>query len=763
MLEEASESEYITSTANSEADEHEREPDVPLPWPCYRRHDHDASIVFVGPRATGVSSIAVVAGSILGWKIVDCDGEFEKITGSTKQQFRSTHGAELYRQRKLDVVKELLHSNAQRCVFACGSIISRKKNAFFTRYAREHPVVYVMRERTLIQDYLGMTNDEAWENAVEHMHLFFRQRSNYDFYNLNEAEEPRWQTTLTKFLEEKSRASSQAASPQVLRKTRAHVSTLLRNIFGSTSRTKRYADIQTFPESDPELRQGAMGCCIDLDHILNDSDYLSSLDTGADAVQLNITGSSHAFLSQDILAWAVAVLRRKLDIPVILHVPTSRLSSDAVSANVPQGYGLLLHLLLRLAPEYLTIDLRSGDRLITQVAQLKGLTRIMGCFHVNHSLQNMEQESILAQYHRARRLGCDLVSFSGVSGSMYDNIVCQQISHSVKQLGLDTPALVYSVGPLGRLSQVLNPLMTPVIPDGQSWQSMPTMGLTSARQIRQAWHMLVPVKRSDYYVVGAEVRQSLSPALHNAGFKSCGLPFTYQVRESTDFSTIKAISAQHSFGGASISFPFKAQVLALTVKQSVAVQRIGAANTLLPLSNYSRGLEDGHKLPEVIESTDLIAENTDWMGIHVCIAKHCTPANHATRESSALVIGAGGTARAAIYALIRLGFGHIWILNRSKANANSMKEHFEHSCIEVEETARDSTSPPPRATHNPIFHVLESCEDPWPAECSLLSVIVCAIPAQPTADIPEYPAELPHDWFNNSTGGLIADVSSFQM
>ena len=754
----------VTSMASSDAERHN--PESALPWLGYRRHDQNASIVFVGPRGTGTSSLAVIAGSIFGWKIIDCDHEFEKLAGSTKQQYRGKHGVECYRQRKLDIVQELLEANTKRCVFACGAIILRKKSSFFLKYAQDHPIVYVIRERKSIQNYLGLADDGRWEDAVEHMHFFFRQRSNYEFFNLDEAKEPRWQTTLTAFLQTKSQSPSQA--PQVLRKTRAHVSILLRNMFGSTHRTKRYEDIPAVSAPRPELRQGSHVLYLELDDIKRNNEYLTSLDTGHDAVQLNITGTPHEWhtvLSQETLAWALAALRRQLDIPIVVNLATPPISSHSVPSNHPKTYGLLLHLILRLAPEYLTVDLRSEDQIIRQVVQAKGLTRVIGCLHNDQPLESLpDSESILSQYHRARRLGCELVSFSGLSRTLHDNIVCQQVSHSISKLGLATPAIFFNFGALGRLSQVLNPFMTPAIPDVQTQhseqESMARLGLTSSRQLRMAWHMLHPLKRTQYYVFGAEVRQSLSTAMHNAGFVSCGLPFVYQAHESPNFSMVAVISSQTSFGGASISLPFKSQILALAAKQSPAVQMIGAANTLLPLPNISGSLDKGQNEPEDADLPDqLIAENTDWMGIYACIDKHCTPANHITKETSALVIGAGGMARAAIYALVKLGVENIFILNRTHDNAVKLKDHFEHTCGALEDSVHDASYS--QTTYNPTFHVLQFCDEPWPDDVHLPSVIICAIPARATEDIPEYPPELRHDWLNNPTGGLVADVSAF--
>lgn len=759
-------SDDVAAITSSEIDGQAPDAGSRLPWPYYRRHDQDASIVFVGPRATGTSSLAVIAGSILGWKIIDCDSEFESLTGSTKQQYRSRHGAESYRQRKLDVVQKVLEADTKRCVFACGTITSWEKNSFFLKYAQSHPIVYVIRERKLIQNYLGLGDDGGWKNAVEHMHFFFRQRSNYEFFNLNEAEEPQWQTTLTDFVRTKSQSSSQC--PQVLRKTRAHVSVLLRNIYGSTFQTKRYGAIQRFPKLEPELRQGSCVLCIDLGDIKSNSEYLKSLDSGHDAIQLNITGSTsewHSVLSTDTLAWALAAVRRQLDIPVIVNAVTLPNSDNSIPDSHAKAYGLLLHLILRLAPEYLTVDLRSEDQFISKIVQSKGLTRVIGCLHVCRSLESLyDSGGTLSQYHRAHDLGCDLVSFSGSSTSIHDNLVCQQISRSLSKIGLSTPAVVFNIGALGRLSQILSPFMTPVIPDVDCQlsrqESTAKLGLASARQLRMARHMLVPVKRIQYYVFGAEVRQSLSPAMHNAGFSSCGLPFLYRAHESPDIRSIQEISSQTSFGGASISLPFKSQVLTLVAKQSTAVQLIGAANTLLPMHSHSGGLEyDEGDLENADGPTQLVAENTDWMGIYVCIAKHCTPANHITKQTSALVLGAGGIARAAIYALVKLGVGHILILNRTHENALKLKGHFEHTCGDLHDTdcglSFDS-----QTTYNPTFHVLQSYEEPWPEGIHSPSIIVCAIPARATQDIPEYPPELRHDWFNNPTGGLVADVSA---
>jgi shikimate 5-dehydrogenase/shikimate kinase len=700
--------------------------------------------------------------SILGWKMIDCDRYFQEATGSTKQEYRNAHGVERYRRQKLEIVQQVLESNTKNCVFACGNIIARGRTDFFVRYARHHPVVYVTRERELIQQYLGLADDGSLQSALEHMHSFFRQRSNFEFFNLDEAKEPLWQTTMTRFLEQRSQDWAQTDYPRILRQTRAHVSLLLRNVYGPTSPANYQGSLHVFAASNVELRRGSRMLCVDLADMKRGLDYMHSLDTGHDAVQLSVArrhGEWKSLLSRDTVSWAVATLRRHLDIPVIIDVSRPAVLNDNTLESGPRAYVNLLHLALRVAPEYLTIDLRAEDEAVQEIVQARGFTKIIGCFSVDRPQEGFwDSETLIPLYHRARGLGCDVVRLSCPCRSFNDNIKCRQVSELIAQFGLSTSVVTLNTGSLGRLSQVLNDCMTPVVAEHQcrevECESSSDHGLTSSRQLRAAWHMLVPDSRPKYYVFGAEVKQSLSPAMHNAGFSFCGLPYTHEARESADLGIVEKISSEQSFGGASISLPFKSEVLALAERHSTAVKLIGASNTLLP----DRGVSGNRSSHQVVPKDSdgkikLVAENTDWMGIYVCIAKHCTPANHITKDTSALVLGAGGIARAAIYALVRLGVGNIFILNRTIANARRVKEHFESVGEDLEKTHRQSSPTVP------CFHVLESPTEPWPEGISLPSVVIGAIPARAEEGTTEYPAALRHDWFGNSTGGLIADVS----
>ena len=84
---------------------------------------------------------------------------------------------------------------------------------------------------------------------------------------------------------------------------------------------------------------------------------------------------------------------------------------------------------------------------------------------------------------------------------------------------------------------------------------------------------------------------------------------------------------------------------------------IGAVNTIVPVRRTGS---------EAVER--LIGDNTDWLAIHDVTSRWLYLLGK-DEAITALVIGAGGSARAACYAMHRLGAGTIWLFNRTRANA----------------------------------------------------------------------------------------------
>ncbi|TPX11257.1 uncharacterized protein E0L32_001075 [Thyridium curvatum] len=171
-----------------------------------------------------------------------------------------------------------------------------------------------------------------------------------------------------------------------------------------------------------------------------------------------------------------------------------------------------------------------------------------------------------------------------------------------------------------------------------------------------------PLARKNFHIFGNGISFSISPTIHNAGFNHHCLPYHYDIRESPCVDDVAHLIKRDEFGGASVTMPHKLQAHRYCDQLTETARVIGAVNTLIP-----RG--EG---PDRI----LLGDNTDWSGLYSIITDYLKASQVA--PSTALVIGAGGASRAAIYALHRAGFQTIYIVNRTMSVAIDVQRSFEN-------------------------------------------------------------------------------------
>ncbi|KAG8167060.1 hypothetical protein KVR01_002749 [Diaporthe batatas] len=182
-------------------------------------------------------------------------------------------------------------------------------------------------------------------------------------------------------------------------------------------------------------------------------------------------------------------------------------------------------------------------------------------------------------------------------------------------------------------------------------------------------------------------------------FQHTGFAGHYTIHETPEVdSSVAALLTDPDFGGASVTFPHKLQVAHLLESVSDAAQKIGAINTI--------SKKDGK----------LCGDNTDWSGIKACIESADISG---LSDSPAIVVGAGGAARAACYALIQLGIPKIVVVNRTRANAESMASRLAGATFEIHETLQGAVEAlkvtPPRVVIGCI-PADDLTEDKIPAE-----------------------------------------------
>ncbi|MDP9385022.1 MAG: shikimate dehydrogenase [Actinomycetota bacterium] len=154
-------------------------------------------------------------------------------------------------------------------------------------------------------------------------------------------------------------------------------------------------------------------------------------------------------------------------------------------------------------------------------------------------------------------------------------------------------------------------------------------------------------------VAGWPVAHSRSPAMHNAALAELGLPWRYlrlPIPPGELAETVRALPGA-GFRGINVTIPHKEAALALADEATEAARAIGAANTLT-FDPQTGAIE---------------ADNTDAPGLLEAI-----PASHDPRGRTALVLGAGGAARAAVHALLGAGAADVAVHNRTRERAERM-------------------------------------------------------------------------------------------
>lgn len=156
-------------------------------------------------------------------------------------------------------------------------------------------------------------------------------------------------------------------------------------------------------------------------------------------------------------------------------------------------------------------------------------------------------------------------------------------------------------------------------------------------------------------LIGWPVEHSVSPAMHNAAFGALGLDWRYHLlpTPATELEAAVMTLRRGEWAGANITVPHKEAVIPLLDSVSPAALIIGAVNTLLT--------RDGA----------LVGDNTDAEGFLADL----TEAGFSPAGRGALVLGAGGAARAIVYALVQAKCT-VTIHNRTPARALALAAHI---------------------------------------------------------------------------------------
>jgi shikimate dehydrogenase len=222
-------------------------------------------------------------------------------------------------------------------------------------------------------------------------------------------------------------------------------------------------------------------------------------------------------------------------------------------------------------------------------------------------------------------------------------------------------------------------------------------------------------------LIGWPVAHSLSPSMHNAAFAELGLEWAYvplPVRPDDVAQALKGLAAL-SFVGANVTVPHKQAVMRYMDELSDAARITGAVNTI----HLQHGKFYGYNTDAIGFLNSLKEANCDPQGMRVA------------------VLGAGGAARAVVFALARGGAGSIIVLNRTAERGaflvGDLAAAFPNSSLTFEALTAESLA----VLDNTVDLVINSTSvgmypnleaSPWPADVPMpANVIFCDLVYNP--------------------------------
>lgn len=166
-------------------------------------------------------------------------------------------------------------------------------------------------------------------------------------------------------------------------------------------------------------------------------------------------------------------------------------------------------------------------------------------------------------------------------------------------------------------------------------------------------------------LIGHPVAHSLSGAMQQAAFAARGVDAAYELWDRAPIALPDAIAELRAdeYLGANITIPHKERVVPLIDRLTEEAHATGAVNTLTR------------------EGKRLVGHNTDVPGFAAALDRLV---GRAKMPRQAVVLGAGGGARAVVYGLIRVGFQRIVVFNRHLHRAEGLVKHFGRSAAHME-------------------------------------------------------------------------------
>jgi shikimate dehydrogenase/3-dehydroquinate dehydratase type I len=344
--------------------------------------------------------------------------------------------------------------------------------------------------------------------------------------------------------------------------------------------------------------------------------------------------------------------------------PSGKLSRNTTGIAITiEKKMAILKQAIDLGADFVDIELAEGSavikKLFTYCRKKGGFTSIIISYH---NFELTPAPSLLQKiFRQCRKFNPAVIKIVTMAQTPDDNLTALGLipyaqKHKQKIIAL-------CMGETGRVSRVMAPhlggfLTFAALETGA--QSAP--GQLTVQEMREITKLMNGNKphrlqvsenqAGNYILIGNPVKQSLSPVMHNAALAD--LSFDGHYNAFCVYDLVAAVSGIRGMDirGASVTIPYKVSVMELLDCIDEDALKIGAVNTIVNNNGKLTGF------------------NTDWLGLVLTLKEAMT-----IKDKKFVIVGAGGTARAAAYGIIKEG-GIPIITNRSVEKGKILSDKF---------------------------------------------------------------------------------------
>ncbi len=255
-----------------------------------------------------------------------------------------------------------------------------------------------------------------------------------------------------------------------------------------------------------------------------------------------------------------------------------------------------------------------------------------------------ETKDLDGVYERIAPFAPEFAKIVPTAKSLTDNVTLMRF---IERISDQAPIVGICMGDAGIISRVLGLRAGSAFTFAAATVGEETgPGQIAARTLVETYRIEeVDAATKVYGVAGNPVNKSLSPIMMNTAFRRETVNAVYLALQTAKVDDLVTLMAQIPIQGASITMPHKQEILTRLEHMDPLSQKIGACNTVLRQEGKLYGF------------------NTDVAGIQIPIEKRMP-----VKGAKVLVLGAGGSARAAVFGLRDRG-ADVFILNRTAETA----------------------------------------------------------------------------------------------